>query len=47
MDGEMSEILDDVVALARQRVPGADDVSVTLIRNEAAATVTATGELAV
>jgi hypothetical protein len=27
--------------------PRADDVSVTLIRNEAAATVTATGQLAV
>jgi GAF domain-containing protein len=46
-DREMSAILDDVVALARRRVPGADEVSVTLIRNEVASTVAATGQLAV
>jgi hypothetical protein len=43
----MPSILDDVVALARRRVPGTDDVSVTLVRNEVASTVAATGQLAV
>jgi GAF domain-containing protein len=47
MDREISDILDDVVALARQCIPSADDVSVTLIRNEVAYTVAATGPLAV
>jgi len=47
MDRAMSGTLDDVVALALQRVPRADDVSVTLVRNEVASTVAATGPLAV
>lgn len=45
-DREMDLILDDVVELVRRRIPGADEVSVTLIRNEKASTVACTGSLA-
>jgi len=46
-DRDMSVILDDVVALTKRRVPGADEVSVTLVRNETANTVATTGSFAV
>jgi GAF domain-containing protein len=45
-DREMSVILDDVVHLVRRRIDGADEVSVTLVRDEKASTVACTGSLA-
>ncbi|GGL89197.1 GAF and ANTAR domain-containing protein [Nakamurella endophytica] len=44
---DMAEILDDVVQMARRRIAGADDASITLIRKGTAATAAATGPLAV
>jgi GAF domain-containing protein len=46
-DRDMPAILDDVVHLAQRRIPGAADVSITLLRDEKASTVAATGPLAV
>ncbi len=45
-DRRMSEILVDVVHLAKRQIPGADEASITLIRNEKATTAALTGELA-
>jgi GAF domain-containing protein len=44
---ELPKTLQDVVALTKRRVSGADEVSITLIRHETARTVAATGPLAV
>jgi GAF domain-containing protein len=46
-DRDMKMILDDVVALAKGRIAGADEVSITLVRDENANTVASTGTLAV
>ncbi len=43
---DMSTILDEVVQFVQQRIPGADNCSITLIRDERAATVASTGPLA-
>jgi GAF domain-containing protein len=44
---ELTKTLQDVVALTKRRIPGADEVSITLVRHENAHTVAATGLLAV
>ena len=46
-DQDMRVILDDVVALTKRRIPGAEEVSITLVRDETATTVAGTGTLAV
>jgi len=46
-DQELSKTLEDVVALTKRRITGADEVSITLVRHENAHTVAATGPLAV
>jgi GAF domain-containing protein len=43
---DLKGVLDQVAELARRTIPGADDVSVTLIRSRGASTATATGQLA-
>ncbi len=45
-DTDMSAILEEVVQFVQQRLPGADECSMTLIRDERAATVASTGPLA-
>jgi len=44
---ELTKTLQEVVALTKRRITGADEVSITLIRRENAHTVAATGPLAV
>src|SRR4051812_21331350 len=44
---ELPKTLQEVVALTKRRISGADEVSITLIRHEKAHTVAATGPLAV
>jgi len=46
-DREITVVLQDVVTVTKRRIPGANDVSITLLRNENASTVAATGSLAV
>ncbi len=46
-DSDMSAILDGVVHFASRRIPGSDESSITLIRDDRASTVAATGPLAV
>ena len=46
-DRPLPAILDDVVHLARRRVPGVDEAAITLIRHEKAATAASTGGMAV
>ena len=45
-DQEMTIVLQDVAELTKRRIPGADDVSITLVRHENASTAAATGPLA-
>jgi len=45
-DRDMPAILDDVVHLAQRHVPGAQEVSITLVRKEMATTAASTGSLA-
>lgn len=45
-DQEPKKMLQDVVALTKRRMTGADEVSITLVRHENAHTVAATGPLA-
>ncbi|MDX6317467.1 MAG: hypothetical protein QOD35_867 [Nocardioidaceae bacterium] len=42
----LEKVLEDIVALAKNRIPGADEVSVTLIDNGRPSTVASTGDLA-
>jgi GAF domain-containing protein len=45
-DQELAKTLQDVVALTKRRIHGADEVSITLVRHERAHTVASTGPLA-
>ncbi len=44
-DTDMASILDDVVRFVCRRIPGADECSLTLIRDDKATTVASTGSL--
>lgn len=46
-DRDMKVMLNDVVALTGRSIPGAEEVSITLVRNDNADTVATTGPLAV
>ena len=46
-DHSMTSVMDRIAALAKRTVPGADEVSVTLVEKGRASTVAFTGELAV
>ncbi len=46
-DRDLDEILGDVVAMAKRRVPGTDEAAISLVRNKKAATAATTGGMAV
>jgi GAF domain-containing protein len=45
-EGSLSEVLDRLVGIAREALPGADDISITLVRRERPWTAAYTGQLA-